>query len=118
MSEHDDDDDGPPPAGFLIPLGQPPTQEQIEAYKQQADLAQMAAEAERHEILSMVKSMDVDTMVTFRRFMVEVNSEEMRYYWIGVLTTLLEVQHGKCAGCGKNHDEELLTAQQEVHGDE
>lgn len=115
MDDEDFEDDAPEGvAGFPFAfLGDIPEEikEQMQANR---DRHEMAAEVWRHEVNDLLRGLEPEQLGTLRRIFQNMDPTTCAYY-IGVITTLLEVLHGRCGGCGKNHDEDLLAVTQEVH---
>jgi len=111
MSEHDDDDDEGQPAMQMFFGGVLPPEMQAQMAEQQ-DRHQMAAEVWRHEINGFLMSLDAEQTLTLKKIFMQM-SEDLANYYLGVLTTILHLKHGVCAGCGVNHEEDLTAIRQE-----
>lgn len=115
MDEHEDfeGDEGGPGMVFPFVLGEipPEVKQQIQ---ERRDRHEMAAEVWRHEVNDLLHALSPEQLGTIRSLLQTLDAQTISYY-IGVITTLLEVKHGRCGGCGKNHEEDLLVLGQEVH---
>lgn len=112
MDEEEFEEEGTP-MQFPFIIGQIPdaVREQMAA---QRDRHEMAAEVWRHEVNDLLLALEPEQLGTMRRLFQTLDGSSLSYY-IGVITTLLEIKHGRCGGCGKNHEEDLLAIGQEVH---
>lgn len=96
---------------WLMPFGEMP-EEVRRAIEQQQDQQAMEAEVLRHRIDAFFESLDVEQLTVMRIIMTHAGAGGSAYtsYVEGVCGTMLKYKFHLC-GCGKNHEEELLTMQ-------
>lgn len=110
-----DEDEQPDPFQAMF-FGQIP-EEARQQMEQQHQMHEMAVEVWRHEVRDFLQGLKAEQMRTLRRLMAQFQNEEystgLASYYVGVLSTLLEMKFGACLACNKNHDEDLAVAVQE-----
>lgn len=114
MDDGDHEDDDMPMGMPFAFIGEIPD-EIKQQMQENRDRHEMAAEVWRHEVNDLLHTLTAEQLATFRRLLLAMDANTVNYY-NGVTTTLLELKHGVCPGCGKNHDEDLLAVGQEIHG--
>lgn len=114
MDDGEFEDDTPGPMGMPFTFITEIPEELKQKMQEQRDRHEMAAEVWRHEVNDLLHALNPEQLATFRRLLMAMDANTVNYY-NGVVTTLLEIKHGVCPGCGKNHDEDLMAVGQEVH---
>lgn len=93
----------------------PIPEEMKEAIRSTMEHKNMSAEAFKHDIQRLLEEADRDHLLTMRHlFAILAADEDGRYaaYLEGCAAATLSQKHGVCSSCGKNHDEEFLSAGQ------
>lgn len=99
--------------GFFLPIGMPNPEEM----KRIQDEHEMSLEAFRHDVQRLFDELSVDHLVTLRMLLHQIASgglESYAAYLEGIAAATLHVKHNRCAGCGKDHNEELLAPSEKV----
>lgn len=118
----DDDEQPEEQPMMLTPFGAVALPPEMQAKIQhQQDQAQMAGEVWRHEVRDFLTTLSPEHLTVLRRMLDNISESEdpcrLADYWQGMVTVVMEMNHGICMGCGKNHDEDLAAVGQEKIGD-
>jgi hypothetical protein len=113
--EHEEEHESEHGMMFSIPLPDPA---QIMQHIHDArDRNQMAGEVFRHEVRDLFMGLGPEQLSVLQRMLghlCEDGATGLANFWQGWAIALLDTHHNVCAGCGKNHEEELLLATKET----
>lgn len=93
----------------------PIPEEMKDAIRSTMEQNNMSAEAFKHDVQRLLEEADKDHLLTMRHlFAIMSTAEDGRYaaYLEGCAAATLSQKYSVCSSCGKNHDEEFLSAAQ------
>lgn len=82
-----------------------------EELQQEIDKRHMEAESFRHDIARFLDELSQDQLFTLRRLLTLMQADSAGMYASyleGASSAILQYKHGVCAGCGKDHMQEIL----------